>query len=228
MSCPACGQDFTAKPDAIWEVLLRRQRAHQQGSEEQLARIEHRLNKQTIDGCHDLQYEAGVDAQLPRAEPIEHLVAALDDLRSQWNVGSIFRTADCAGWGGVHLCGITPLPTTRRVRRVSLGAETYVRWDYHARVLEAIQRRVAEGFIPVALEQTDDAQDLQAFDPPQRILLIVGNEVSGVSREALRACPIRVHIPLAGRKASLNVAVAFGVAAVELRRRWLRRYGGGD
>jgi tRNA G18 (ribose-2'-O)-methylase SpoU len=174
---------------------------------------------------HDVQYEPSVDHPTPRQAPIPQLVVVLDDLRSQWNVGSIFRTVDGAGWGGIHLCGITPMPPSRGLLRVSLGAEEYVPWDYRAQVLETLAGRAGAGFTPVALEQTDDACDLYAFDPPRRMALVVGNEVAGVSREALQTCPARVCIPLFGRKASLNAAVAFGVAALELRRRWLALHG---
>jgi len=179
---------------------------------------------------HDPSYEAGRDSDLPRQEPLPQLVAVLDDLRSQANVGAIFRTVDCAGWGGLHLCGITAIPPSRGVLRASLGSENYVRWHYHSCVLEALALWVDRGYTPVALECTSDACLLEDFEPPAKLALVVGNERSGISREVLQLCPRRVAIPLTGRKASLNSAVAFGVAAFSIRQRWLRlhRPGGAD
>src|SRR5581483_5745093 len=106
----------------------------------------------------DPMYEAGVDRRegeplLPRAD----LVAVLDDVRSQWNVGAIFRTADGAGWSGLDLCGITAVPPARIVAKVALGAERYVPWRYAASVVDACLAREREGYELVALEQTKDA-----------------------------------------------------------------------
>ncbi len=239
--CPFCGQTMTARPLAIWRVIEQREEAYRQNNPALLEKIEHRFldakasrrlryhvehhqNPARPLKNHDFQYEPGHDQQTPHDHALSELAVVLDDLRSQWNVGSIFRTADGAGWGKLHLTGITPMPNARKLKKVSLGSENYVPWDYQARVLELFARRLKEGYTPVALEQTGDALDLYTFTPPEKMLLVLGNEVSGVSREALAACPERLAIPMAGRKASLNVAVSFGIAAFEIRRRWLARY----
>jgi tRNA G18 (ribose-2'-O)-methylase SpoU len=115
------------------------------------------------------------------------------------------------------LCGITPIPPAKRVTRVSLGAEDILPWEYHASSLAGVRQLQAEGFTLVALEVTSDAVTLDSFIPPEKCALIIGNEVSGVSKEVLAACGTRVAIPMAGRKASLNAAIAFGIAAQHIR-----------
>lgn len=244
--CPNCGKEMTARSVKIWEVLKKRQDAYLAQDHAWQAEQENRPFKmgsaRTRDWFYhrpkpgdkhfdsfryDLQYEAGTDRPQRRIEPIRELVVVLDDLRSQWNVGAVFRTIDCAGWGAIHLAGITPMPPARGVMRVSLGAESYVPWDYHARVLDSLMKLCDAGYTPVALEQTDDAEELFDFEPPQRMALIVGNEVAGVSREVLGQTARRLQIPMVGRKASLNAAVAFGIAAFEIRQRWFRRWGEG-
>ncbi|MCC6750481.1 MAG: hypothetical protein IT371_22645 [Deltaproteobacteria bacterium] len=213
VTCPCCGRPLTAREGAIWEVLEARQAEVRGEVRGRPARTEARLSRAVA------RAEAGWSEQSvePREAPCEGLTVALDGLRSAANVGAVFRTADGAGFARVHVTGISPLPTNRLVQRVSLGAEQYVPWDYHARIVELLEQRIAEGFEPVALEQTPDAVPLQDFALPARLLLVVGHEVSGVSAEALAFCRRRVCIPMAGRKVSLNASVAFGVAAFALR-----------
>lgn len=240
--CPQCNRVMTARPTELWGQLRHREHLLQQsrggdapaerklnhgenaplrqGSQKQRSRLYHQPET-AIDSAperyFEVGYEAGQLADAPRKPPNSNLAVVLDDLRSQWNVGSIFRTCEGLGWGQIHLCGITPMPPAKRVLRVALGAEDIVPWDYCASSLEALHRIQAEGFTPVALEVTADAVPLDEFIPPPRCALVIGNEVAGVSREVLAACENRVSIPMAGRKASLNAAVAFGIAAHHLR-----------
>jgi len=232
---------MTARPEAVWEELERRERAFVAGDARQLDRLEQRppqVGSPRWRACcyqrpvaedpqwnarrFDPQYETSHDGVAP-GPPLPGLVALLDDLRSQWNVGAIFRTADGAGWGALHLCGITPMPPAAGLLRVSLGAERHVPWSYRARVVDAVEQLIGAGFVPVALEQTADAQDLFQYEPDPHTVLIVGSEVAGVSREALHLCRRRLRIPMAGHKASLNAAVAFGIAAFALRQRYVGR-----
>ncbi|MGH7143272.1 MAG: TrmH family RNA methyltransferase [Planctomycetota bacterium] len=169
---------------------------------------------------HDPLYEPAADRSEAPIEPPADLIAVVDDLRSQWNVGSIFRTAEGAGWAGLRLCGITPTPPAKGLCKTALGAEQHLPWRYHAQVVEALEQCRAEGRTLVALEQTADAVDLNLYRPGRKLALLVGNEVVGVSAEALALCSDRVRIPMAGRKASLNVAVAFGLAAFTLAGAW--------
>jgi tRNA G18 (ribose-2'-O)-methylase SpoU len=130
-----------------------------------------------------------------------------------WNVGSILRTADACGVERVLLAGITGHPPRAEISKTALGAEEAVAWSWVAEPLDAIERVVTSGYVPVAIETTPLAVPLDAVRWPPRPCLVVGNEVAGVSPAVLEACPLHVRIPMRGVKGSLNVAVAFGIAA---------------
>jgi len=139
----------------------------------------------------------------------------LDNIRSIYNVGSIFRSADGFGVSQIHLCGITPTPQHPRFTKTSLGAEKHVAWRYHLNALKACGELKSDGIHLVALENSVNASNLYAIDGKlltNRFALIVGNEVSGVDPQLLRLCDTVVAIPMAGYKHSFNVAAAFGVA----------------
>ncbi len=141
------------------------------------------------------------------------LIALLDNVRSLWNVGSMFRTADACGVAELVLTGITGCPPRDAISKTALGGEEAVAWRYRASALEALRELEAEGWTAVALE-TEQAGGvpLPELAWPARTCLVVGNEVRGVSPEVLAGCGLRVSIPMRGVKDSLNVAVAFGVA----------------
>lgn len=149
---------------------------------------------------------------------MKECILILDNIRSVANVGSIFRTADCLGISKIVLVGITPRPTDRFDRqrkdfaKVSLGAENFVRWEYNREVGLTITKLKKEGFEIVALEQIANAEDIKHFKPAGKFVLVVGNEVSGVSRKALDMADRVVEISMSGMKESLNVSVATGVA----------------
>lgn len=254
VTCPTCGQILTARPLAIWEALdrrsadlaagnlaaasldepkafqareaFRRQWLYAPGGEPAGPAAEvGDLNLDTAQLAYDPQYEPAPDRAMGAQLPTADLTAVIDDLRSQWNVGSIFRTAEGAGWAGLRLCGITPTPPAKGLVKTALGAEQHLPWRYHEHVLEALEQCRAEGRTLVALEQTADAVDLTGYTPPAKMALVVGNEVVGVSAEALAMCADRIYIPMAGKKASLNVAVAFGVTAFPLAQRWRAKWG---
>jgi tRNA G18 (ribose-2'-O)-methylase SpoU len=147
--------------------------------------------------------------------PIERLplVALVDNVRSLWNVGSIFRTADACGFREVVLAGISGCPPRAEISKTALGADEAVPWRYHADVTEALHHLRDAGYATVAVETSERAIPLQRFDWPSRVCLVVGNEVAGVSAAAQEGCDHHVRIPMYGVKSSLNVAVAFGVAA---------------
>lgn len=153
-------------------------------------------------------------------EPIfsEHapLAALLDNLRSTWNVGSILRTADGVGIRRVYLCGITPPATHSRVIRTSLGAENSLNWSWHPNALDLVTELLAEGSQLWALETTPSAEPLTRAprpEPAERIILVIGNEITGIDPEILPFCSRTFWIPMVGVKRSLNAAVAFGIAA---------------
>ena len=153
------------------------------------------------------------------------MIAILADIRSSHNVGSIFRTADAAGVEKLYLCGVTPGPRDRygrpneKLLKVSLGAEKTVAWEHAASTARLIIRLKKEGWKIVALEQARGAKSIFKIKPTRnsKIVLIVGNEVEGISGAILKRADVIAEIPMFGKKESLNVAVAFGIAAYQLR-----------
>ena len=140
------------------------------------------------------------------------LTVLVDNVRSLWNVGSIFRTSDACGVGLVVLAGITGAPPRDAVAKTALGAEQAVAWRYRAEALTALHQLIEERYTPVALETGAGGSSLNEFRWPERPCLVVGNEIRGISPEVLEACTKSVSIPMRGVKDSLNVAVAFGIA----------------
>lgn len=150
----------------------------------------------------------------------------LHDIRSVHNAGSIFRSADGAGVSRIILSGYTagPIDHVGRARpdflKVSLGAEASVPWERSDAPLSGLIARLQnEGYAIVALERTESAADIFSYDAPGKFALILGNEVDGVSPEALAAAEATVMIPMRGIKGSLNVSVAAGVAFYALLQR---------
>lgn len=144
------------------------------------------------------------------------LYVICDNLRSLYNVGSIFRTSDALGVAKIFLCGITGTPLQKGVLKVSLGAENSVPWEHHKyawRVIENFKRR---GVQIVSLELGAKSIDIKKFKPKFPCALIVGNEVNGVSMGLLKRSDIIVKIPMHGIKESMNVAVAYGIAAYHI------------
>ncbi len=147
------------------------------------------------------------------------MVVILDNIRSAQNVGSIFRTADGAGVRHLYLCGITPTPVDNPpLGKTSLGSEGFVPWSSHLNAEDLARQRKEEGYLLFALERTPNAVPIFQYrigDDKRRrpMALILGNERAGVDPGLLTLCNEVLSLPMAGQKASLNVAVAFGVAA---------------
>ena len=155
---------------------------------------------------------------------IEHVqfVSVLDNIRSAYNVGSIFRTSDGAGLTKIYLCGITPTPENPRVGKTALGAENYVPWEHSWSVIDTIEKLRREGHYIVSLEGGCTSINLFEALPIIRkqnnpVTLIVGNEVSGIDPEAVKKSSLCVYIPMEGIKESLNVASAFAIASYLIR-----------
>ncbi|MBM4130185.1 RNA methyltransferase [bacterium] len=176
---------------------------------------------------------AGTPATDPARPPAGPLPAAvrlpawglLDNVRSAWNVGSMFRTADAAGLAGLYLGGFTPTPPRPDMEKTALGATETVPWDYWPDAA-ACARAVRAGGVPlVVLEQAPGAADWEAAALPFPHCFVVGHEVRGVCPEVLAQADLVLEIPMFGAKHSLNVAVSFGLLAYEARRQWRRRCG---
>lgn len=152
------------------------------------------------------------------------VIAILDNIRSLYNVGSIFRTSDGARIEALYTCGYTPHPPRKEIEKTALDATRTIAHRHFDRVTEAIVAARDLGFRPVALELTDKSRsvfDLTTADFP--MALVIGNEITGVSDDALALCDDSLVIPMLGAKHSLNVAVAYGVALYECVRAFASR-----
>lgn len=141
----------------------------------------------------------------------------LDNIRSMENVGSIFRTADAAGVKKIYLCGITPRPPRKEIDKAALGAVDFVEWEYHLNSKFLISNFKKEGIPVIALEQDKRAIPLSTFSlPPSALALVIGNEVNGISKDVLDLADQIIEIPMHGKKNSLNVSVATGIALFQI------------
>jgi tRNA G18 (ribose-2'-O)-methylase SpoU len=145
------------------------------------------------------------------------ITVILDNVRSMHNVGSVFRTADAFLIEQIILCGYTPTPPHRDIQKTALGATETVHWMYQENTVTAISELQSNGYTIVAVEQAEGSQMLQNFTiiANQKIALIFGNEVDGVSDEALELCNHCIEIPQSGSKHSLNISVAAGIVLWE-------------
>lgn len=148
------------------------------------------------------------------------VIGVLDRLRSAHNVGSIFRTADGARLQELILCGYTPTPPHKHLDKTALRAVESVPWQHAENVEEAIRELKASGVQVLALEYTEGSSLLYDFELKFPVALVAGNEAEGLAPEVIQLCDAVVHLPMHGLKTSLNVSVAFGVAAYEVLRRF--------
>ena len=145
--------------------------------------------------------------------PQPELVLVLVSLRSLFNVGGIFRTADAVGAGKLYLAGFTGTPEQSKVAKTALGAHERVAWEKVPSVSKLITQLRADGYAIVGLEKTEASLDYRAWKPTHKTALLLGNEITGLSSRVLKQCDLVVHLPMAGIKESLNVAVATGAVA---------------
>ena len=144
----------------------------------------------------------------------------LDNIRSLYNVGSVFRTAESVGVQKLHLCGMTTTPDNPRLAKTAIGAEALVAWEYHNNGLDAAKMLQEQGFSLWAIEGGEEATPLFGLNisrDNQRIALVIGNELAGIDPEIMEISERILYIPMQGSKESLNLTVAFGIAAYYLR-----------
>jgi tRNA G18 (ribose-2'-O)-methylase SpoU len=165
---------------------------------------------------HDSPLPPEIFRRLPRA-PV-HVI--LDNLRSAFNVGAVFRTADAGRIAAVHLCGITPAPPNLKLEKTALGTIDAVPFRRHACASDAVAALRSEGVAIAAIEVAEGSVLYNEVTYPPSLALIVGNEALGVSSAALEASDFVVRIPMSGYKNSVNVAVAFGIVLFEVMRQW--------
>jgi 23S rRNA (guanosine2251-2'-O)-methyltransferase len=149
------------------------------------------------------------------------LILVLDNVRSMNNVGSVFRTADAFLVEEIFLCGFTPLPPHREIQKTALGATETVAWKHFPSAADAVAALREKGVDVYAVEQTENSISLAEFipAPKTKLALIFGNEVEGVSQEAINRCHGAIEIPQLGMKHSLNIAVSAGIVTWEIFRR---------
>lgn len=141
------------------------------------------------------------------------LVVVLDDVRSMYNIGSVFRTADTFRVEAVCLCGICQTPPATEIHKTALGAEESVDWKYYKTAFEAVNTLKNDGYEVLSVEQVEHSTKLQHFvpDPSKRYAVVLGNEVKGVHQEVVDASNGCLEIPQLGTKHSMNVSVTAGI-----------------
>jgi tRNA G18 (ribose-2'-O)-methylase SpoU len=151
-------------------------------------------------------------------------ILILPDIRSAINVGAIFRTADAVGVDKIYLVGVTPRPTDqygrvqKDIAKSALGAETWIKWEYKEKLLLLIKNLKKEGYEIVALEQNKESIDYRKYKKSNKFAFILGPEVTGLDKKILENCDKILEIPMHGKKESLNVSVACGVALFRILR----------
>ena len=163
------------------------------------------MRKLSMDELHRLSKE-----DFERADKLP-VIIVLDNIRSLSNVGAFFRTADAFRIGELLLCGITACPPHREIHKTALGADETVKWRYFESTEAACQALKAEGYKIFAVEQVEGSVPLQNFNFESNTAYILGNEVEGVSEEALPYCYGAIELPQEGTKHSINVSVCAGI-----------------
>jgi tRNA G18 (ribose-2'-O)-methylase SpoU len=148
------------------------------------------------------------------------VVALFDNIRSMFNVGSMFRTADGAWLEEIIISGYTAAPPRKEIAKTALGAEYSVPWRHIPNAVDALNALKKRGYTAVALEHTTQSRSFTQVNYEFPVVFVVGNEGVGVQDEIVSACDFAVELPQHGMKSSMNVAVAFGIMLYELRRQW--------
>ncbi len=148
------------------------------------------------------------------------VIAVLENIRSAYNVGSVFRTADAFLLEGIYITGYTCTPPHKEIKKTALGAEDSVEWKHFANAAEAIEELKKNGYKVYAVEQVSNSLSLEklGFDTADKIAVIFGNEVAGVEHDTILQCDGCIEIPQLGMKHSLNIATAAGVVLWEIVR----------
>ena len=169
------------------------------------------MRKLTHEEVVNRQKEKLEEARLP-------FVVVLNNIRSLYNVGAIFRTGDGAGVGKIWICGITGHPPNTMIAKTALDAQDHVPWEYREDIHSLLEELKGQGYQIVMLEQTEESCSYQDFKPQAPVCLVLGNEIEGVGQDISFHCDAAVEIEMAGIKNSLNVAVAFVIIAYHFRR----------
>jgi 23S rRNA (guanosine2251-2'-O)-methyltransferase len=151
-------------------------------------------------------------------------ILILPDIRSAINIGSIFRTADAVGISKIYLTGFTPRPNDQfgriqsDIAKSALGAETWIPWEYKKTLAPLITSLKKDGYTVIAVEQDEKALDYRKIKTTNKVAVIMGPEVTGLTKKILDKCDYIAEIPMYGKKESLNVSVACGIALFRIFR----------
>ncbi len=143
----------------------------------------------------------------------------LHNIRSRFNVGSVFRTADGVGVSKIYLCGITPCPPHSRISKVALGAEDFVEWEQCKQTWRLIEKLKKQGVQIVGVEQTKKSINFNKFKPKFPVAIVLGAETTGLPESIINRCDDLIEIPMHGKKESLNVATSCGIVGFELNKK---------
>lgn len=145
------------------------------------------------------------------------LVVVLDNVRSLYNVGSVFRTSDAYRVQKIWLCGLTSTPPNAEIHKTALGAEFSVEWGSEVDTLQVVRNLQKEGYVVFAVEQVEGSVSLEniELDPTKKYAVVMGHEVNGVQQSVVDACDYCLELPQYGTKHSLNVSVTTGIVIWE-------------
>lgn len=156
---------------------------------------------------------------MEKKRKVKEVIVILDNIRSTYNVGAIFRSADAIGIDKIYLSGITPTSPNPKISKVALGAEDYVLWEKVKTTWRLLEKLKKDGYFIIALEQNKKSKDIfksKIYKKYKKIALLLGPEIKGLSNKILKRADICLEIPMFGKKESLNVAVAFGIAIYQI------------
>lgn len=164
-------------------------------------------------------YYQGIDVStIPKARNPIHVV--LDNIRSAYNVGSIFRTADAGAVEHIYLCGMSAHPPHRKIEKTALGAQEYVPWSYYERTKDCILMLKEKGIPIVSIEITQESCSYFNFHWCSPVAIVFGNEVIGIQEKVLKLSDFVVQIPMFGYKNTINVATSFGIILYDILYKW--------
>ncbi|MCD6090552.1 MAG: RNA methyltransferase [Bacteroidales bacterium] len=151
-------------------------------------------------------------------------VIILDNIRSQSNIGSVFRTSDCFRLEAIFLCGLTAQPPHREIQKTALGATESVPWKYFDNTTDAIEELKNKGYLVYAIEQAEGSFKLGEFIPDlkKKCAFIFGNEVKGVQQKAINISDGCIEIPQYGTKHSFNISISVGIVLWEMYQKLLK------
>jgi tRNA G18 (ribose-2'-O)-methylase SpoU len=180
-----------------------------------LVPLERLLQKQLTDAelIHDLPDKTNISL-VPR----NSIVLIADHIRSAFNIGAFFRTADAFSLENIYLTGYSPTPEHPAVKKTGLGSQDYIAWQHFDNTEDAIKKVKEEGYTLVALETTSNAENIYHAKLPEKMAILVGNERFGLNPQILKQVDQIIQIPMLGHKNSLNVATSFALLAYEWQR----------